>query len=83
MKTKRPPEILAFLLIFDISFRENQTFKKSNFLEWKILPPSRDISPHFYFKRLLAEILAIKNLANFSSFSEDFRHLQPSFIHAI
>jgi hypothetical protein len=27
--------------------------------------------------------LAIKNLANFSSFSEDFRHLQPSFIHAI
>jgi hypothetical protein len=28
----------------------------------------------FYFKRLLAEILAIENLENFSSFSEDFRH---------
>jgi hypothetical protein len=42
--------------------------------ERKILPPSRDISPRFYFKRLMAEILAIENLGNFSSFSEDFRH---------
>jgi hypothetical protein len=28
----------------------------------------------FFFKGLLAEILAIKNLENSSSFSEDFRH---------